>query len=64
MTTEEVLIDLLRAMRAEGKWKPDDRFWIQVRKVEGGTMTLRFFNQEAGEATDRVHAGWKEQPDL
>ncbi len=64
MTTEEMLIDLLRNMQAEGKWKPGDRFWIQVRRIEGGTVTFRFFSHETGEATDRVYAGWKEQPDL
>lgn len=53
MTTEEVLTDLLRTMRAEGKWTPGDRFWIQVRRIDGGTMTLRFFNHETGQATDR-----------
>jgi len=55
MTTEEILIDLLRTMQAEGNWKPGDRFWIQVRKIEGEQMTLRFFNHETGQAHDRMY---------
>lgn len=55
MTVEEAFSDLLRITREAGKWKPGDRFWIQVRAYTVDTMVLRFFNIETAETYDHPY---------
>jgi hypothetical protein len=55
MTVEEAVSDMVRHTREAGKWKPGDRFWVQVRAYTQETLLLRFFNIETAEKYDRVY---------
>ena len=54
MTVEEAVCDMVRTTRDAGRWKPGDRFWVQVRAYTPDAVLLRFFNIETAEKLDRV----------
>jgi hypothetical protein len=55
MTVEEAVCDMVRMTKNAGKWKPGDRFWVQVRAYTADAVLLRFFNIETAEKFDRVY---------
>lgn len=55
MTVEEAVCDMVRLTKEAGKWKPGDRFWVQVRAYTPEAMVLRFFNIERAEKYDRIY---------
>jgi len=46
---------VVRTTREAGRWKPGDRFWVQVRVYTPDAVLLRFFNIETAEKPDRVY---------